>query len=88
MTQRVAKSRLARRMMFFLPTQIRSIERIGNGKGKTTSRYVQSTNYATSKPVSRPLPLAKASVSIPIRCIMLTNRLQSGALLSRLKAIC
>jgi hypothetical protein len=47
-----------------------------------------SYGYVTSKPVRRPLLLAKASVSTPMRCIMLTNKLQSGALLSRLKAIC
>ena len=45
-------------------------------------------NYAISRLSRRPVLLANASVSTPMRCIMLTNRLQSGALLSRLKTIC
>ena len=38
-------------------------------------------NYISSRPERRPLLLAKVSVSIPIRCIMLTNRLQSGSII-------
>jgi len=45
-------------------------------------------NYAISRLLRQPVLLANDSVSIPMRCIMLTNRLQSGALLSRLKAMC
>src|SRR5262249_2806293 len=71
------------------PVRTGTVKRERNQQRKDQfHEHSKLTHHASSNPVTRPLLLAKLSISAPIRCIMATKRLQSGEWGSRLKTIC